>query len=80
MRQRIDHLEDLVKTLIKERQPVPTPTSITVPNPTHESPSPKPDPNLSGGTGKTIIDGMHSVYVSGSDWHVVLEEVCQAIS
>ncbi|KAH6839637.1 hypothetical protein B0I37DRAFT_386929 [Chaetomium sp. MPI-CAGE-AT-0009] len=73
MRRRIDHLEDLVKKLIQERQAVPTPTAITVPTP--ESPSPDPDPDLSGGAGKTVIDGIHSVYVSGSDWHVVLEEI-----
>ncbi|KAK3291096.1 uncharacterized protein B0H64DRAFT_446343 [Chaetomium fimeti] len=73
MRQRIDHLEDLVKKLIQERQPVSTPTKITVP--TAERPSPEPEPDLSSGTGKTVMDGMHSVYVSGSDWHVVLEEI-----
>lgn len=74
MRRRIDHLEDLVKKLIQERQVVPTPTEIAVATP--ESHSPQTDPDMSGGAGKTVMDGMHSVYVSGSDWHVVLEEVC----
>ncbi|KAH6637296.1 hypothetical protein F5144DRAFT_570177 [Chaetomium tenue] len=73
MRQRIDHLEGLVKTLTQERQPAPTPTKIAVPTP--ESHSPQTDPDMSGGAGKTVMDGMHSVYVSGSDWHVVLEEI-----
>ncbi|KAK4141495.1 uncharacterized protein C8A04DRAFT_39103 [Dichotomopilus funicola] len=77
LRQRIDNLETLVKKLIKERQPVSTYAEVTVYTP--ESPTPEPDSAVSTqdvpGVGKTVLDGGHSVYLSGNEWHVVLEEI-----
>ena len=82
MRQRIDHLEGLVKKLIEERQPV----SLPVINPVHPAELSKPKAELStsavssgaqneAGTGKTVMDGVHSIYLGDDDWHAVLQEV-----
>jgi hypothetical protein len=86
MRQRIDHLEDVVKKLIAERQQV-----SLLPQSNHgvglctpESPKPEAGNSVAtdapgqdlpmGATGKTVMDGIHSVYLGGNDWSVVLQE------
>ncbi len=73
MRQRMDHLEDMVTTLIAERQQIPLtlPSSDGVCN-TPESLGLEPGPARSG---KTVMDGVHSVHLGDDDWRVVLEEV-----
>jgi hypothetical protein len=71
MRQRIDHLEDLVKRLAAERGKVSTdPGEIPKPDLTATSDS----KDVEGG-GKTLVDGIQSVYLSGDDWYSVLQEV-----
>ncbi|KAF3769429.1 hypothetical protein M406DRAFT_343692 [Cryphonectria parasitica EP155] len=77
MHQRIDHLEHLVKKLIAER---PSPSHDRVVTP--ESPNFEPGPSADGshgkdmkGPGKTVMDGLHSVYIGGGDWHAVLHEI-----
>ncbi len=74
MRQRMDHLEGIVTTLIAERQQIPLtlPSSDGVHNPP-ESLGLEPGPARSGKT--TVMDGVHSVHLGGDDWRVVLEEV-----
>ncbi|KAB5546898.1 fungal-specific transcription factor domain-containing protein [Coniochaeta sp. 2T2.1] len=89
-RQRIDHLEDLVKRLIAERQassPRPSSNGSST-EPTPESVSHNadltqlppdgskkgPDPAESG-AGETVIDATHSVYHGGDDWYTVLREI-----
>lgn len=94
MRQRIDHLEDLVRRLIAERVPAPSPpqshssAGLDVYTP-QKSPRSEVKPNEAqvphdvsgdmavGSTGKTVIDGVHSVYLGSDDWSVVLQEVLQ---
>lgn len=85
MRQRIDHLEDLVKRLAAERLPVSPPSSHhTVATRTAESSDAEtgltcapttPDSQDKSGVGSTVMEGVHSVYLGGDDWHVVLQEV-----
>ncbi|KAJ8119753.1 hypothetical protein ONZ43_g3369 [Nemania bipapillata] len=86
-RQRLDHLEELVKKLIAERPQNLLPqsnyeTGICTPDTSrtsqagssaalddigHDSPHDV--------TGKTVMDGVHSVYIDGDDWSVVLQEI-----
>jgi hypothetical protein len=88
-RKRIDHLEDLVKKLIAERQqpslPGPnsnsrgavlTPESLgrdAANRPAHTPTILEPDVD---GAGETVVDGTHSVYHGGDEWYTVLREVC----
>lgn len=82
MRQRIDHLEELVKGLINEQQQTEqlqkkaafTPQSPEADATTEPSASPF-DGQESAGTGQTVIDGNHSVYLGDNDWYTVLQEV-----
>lgn len=84
-RKRIDHLEDLVKKLIAERQaPSAKPNSYsnhTVPAPESlgcDAVPPSPldaGPREPDGAGETVIDGAHSVYHGGDEWYTVLREV-----
>lgn len=82
MRQRIDHLEDLVKGLISEQQQtknlengaVITPQSPEVDTHTDQS-STSDDGRDTAGAGKTVIDGNHSVYLGDNDWYTVLQEI-----
>lgn len=82
MRQRIDHLEDLVKGLISEQQQtknlengaVITPQSPEADTHTDQS-STSDDGRDTAGAGKTVIDGNHSVYLGDNDWYTVLQEV-----
>ncbi|KAL4869867.1 hypothetical protein BDV12DRAFT_195875 [Aspergillus spectabilis] len=75
MRQRIDHLEQMVKRLVGQRQEI-APAA---------APTPSPDgsqlgsgvvniPNLAP-VGTTVIDSGHSVYKPTEDWYDVLQEV-----
>jgi hypothetical protein len=82
MRQRIDHLEELVKGLINEQQQTEqlekkaafTPQSPEADATTESSASPF-NGQESAGTGQTVIDGNHSVYLGDNDWYTVLQEV-----
>lgn len=88
MRQRIVHLEDLVRRLIAER-PLPlsppqssTGASISTPEKTPEktpgtdsSDAASSDDLLAAATGKTVMDGLRSVYIGGDDLSVVLQEI-----
>ncbi len=81
MRQRIDHLEGLVKRLIAQRQEIP-PNDVVC-----SQDSPKPGTgfvmttvasdasDVACSAGTTVIDGVHSVYKGADDWSDVLQEV-----
>lgn len=80
MKNRIDHLEGLVKRLIAERQ---NGLSENAPH-TPESSTPDDNKVLQGAhshasevacAGTTMIDGTRSVYRGGDEWYDVLEEV-----
>ncbi len=82
MHRRIDHLEDLVKRLIAERQQISPPSKGLVYTP--ESPKPETGSTPSAvasddqgvaGASKTVMDGIRSVYLGGDDWYAVLQEV-----
>ncbi|SPQ17721.1 2b269531-e530-4eb7-ab25-91184f394da8 [Thermothielavioides terrestris] len=82
LRQRIDHLESLVQKLIDRNPHAPLPSGgmVCTPESSHsESGSAlsadASDPLHVPGAGKTVTDGVHSVYLGGDDWHVVLEEI-----
>ena len=81
MQQRIDHLEDLVKRLIAQRQDIP-PNDVVF-----SQDSPKPETgfvmtavasdasDVACSASMTVIDGVHSVYKGADDWYDVLQEV-----
>ncbi|GFN19622.1 Zn(II)2Cys6 transcription factor [Aspergillus tubingensis] len=80
MKNRIDHLEGLVKRLIAERQ---NGLSENAPH-TPESSTPDDNKVLQGAhshasevacAGTTMIDGTRSVYRGGDEWYDVLEEI-----
>ncbi|KAH8202702.1 hypothetical protein TruAng_003188 [Truncatella angustata] len=82
MRQRIDHLEDLVKNLIAERHLVTPPSHDTIYTPQSSTAgagltrtATTPEAQDAVGVGKTVMDGVHSVYLGGDDWYVVLQEI-----
>lgn len=84
MHQRIDHLEDMVKKLIADREQASQPSVSSAS--ASESPVSGPasalavascGPENSTVCPKTMIDGAHSVYVGGQDWYSVLQEVPQ---
>ena len=86
MRERIDHLENLVKKLITERTQVPSPPENALYTP--EGSNPESGPALSAASFKapstaglenTVMDGVHSIYVGGDDWHIVLQQVNSCI-
>ncbi|KAL4973034.1 hypothetical protein BDW66DRAFT_154184 [Aspergillus desertorum] len=72
MRERIDHLEDMVKRLISTNQNVP-PT--VTPSPDSSLRPHRVDTSISTCVGRTIMDGEHSVYKPTTDWHDVLQEI-----
>jgi hypothetical protein len=86
VRQRIDKLENLVRSLIAERQHVATSTAketdaAYTPGSFARETAPRQsvvgaDP---GGSevvaGQTVVDGTHSVYHGGYEWYTVLQEV-----
>ncbi|KAL2867361.1 Zn(II)2Cys6 transcription factor [Aspergillus lucknowensis] len=72
MRQRIDHLEDLVKGLIAQRQ---TPPDTISSQGLSELRSESASPSNLVLAGTTLIDGAHSVYKATDDWQDVLQEV-----
>lgn len=76
MQQRIDHLEDLVKSLIAQHQDIPGMARGAAPGPTPEI-SNTSSVISEGDTHTTIVDGVHSVYKSKADWYEVLQEVCR---
>ncbi|KAL4879252.1 hypothetical protein BJY04DRAFT_220369 [Aspergillus karnatakaensis] len=72
MRQRLDHLEQMVQRLVSQQPPQPTPSpdvsqagsdsvSLTTSN--------------SGPIGMTVIERGHSVYKPAEDWYDVLQEI-----
>ncbi|KAK0624577.1 hypothetical protein B0T17DRAFT_590466 [Bombardia bombarda] len=67
-RHRISHLEDLVKSLIEERQKARKVGNTSTPESLDVGQSVT-------GTGKTIMEGVHSVYLGGDDWNTVLQEI-----
>lgn len=79
MGERIVHLEDLVKRLIAERPHALSPTQsdpgvlLCTPEETPGAES-SDATTATTGTGKTVMDGVHSVYVGGDDLSVVLQE------
>ncbi|KAK8115340.1 hypothetical protein PG999_007409 [Apiospora kogelbergensis] len=82
MHQRIDHLEDMVKKLIADREQASQPSVSSAS--ASESPVSGPasalvvascGPENSTVCPKTMIDGAHSVYVGGQDWYSVLQEI-----
>lgn len=82
VRQRIDHLENLVKNLLAERQQTSSVSMHMAYTP--ESPGTQAglavSPAVSdaqdvAGAGKLVMDGTHSVYRGGDDWYAVLQEV-----
>ncbi|KAI0478384.1 hypothetical protein GGR56DRAFT_664627 [Xylariaceae sp. FL0804] len=82
MRQRIDHLEDLVKRLVAEsRQNPPPADSVHTPESSEPeagsvpSSGPSDAAEIVGGAGQTVMDGVHSVYLGGADWYAVLQEI-----
>ncbi|KAK0712051.1 hypothetical protein B0H67DRAFT_493035 [Lasiosphaeris hirsuta] len=70
--QRLDRLEHLVKKLLAERQQPPL-------SPAGKEALPIPATTESdtgvAGAGKTVLDGVHSVYSSEDDWRAVLQEI-----
>ncbi|KAI7789041.1 hypothetical protein LA080_005145 [Diaporthe eres] len=79
MRQRIDHLEGLVKKLIAQRQNTSSPrVNITE---TTEAPKaeagPASDAQETAGASKMLVDGVRSMYLNADDWQVVLQEINQ---
>lgn len=81
MRQRIDHLEEMVKKLIADREHVPQPAASSVSaseSPASDSasaPTEECSTEDSAVSATTMVDGGHSVYVNGQDWYSVLQEV-----
>ncbi|KAH8892610.1 hypothetical protein GQ53DRAFT_685973 [Thozetella sp. PMI_491] len=82
MRQRIDHLEELVKKLITERPQGTSPPGVAAHTP--ESPTPDSglgvsDASVEGdyvpSTGRIVMDGAHSAYFGGNDWYAVLQQI-----
>jgi Fungal Zn(2)-Cys(6) binuclear cluster domain len=76
MQQRIDHLEDLVKSLIAQHQDISGKDRGTALGPTPEV-SNSSSVISEGYTHTTIVDGVHSVYKGKADWYEVLQEVCR---
>ncbi|KAJ9142435.1 hypothetical protein NKR23_g7269 [Pleurostoma richardsiae] len=74
MRQRIDHLEDLVKRLIAERREISSPSEHVVYTPEssnskaelHQTVVESDAPDAAGAM-ETMMDGIHSVYLGGDD-------------
>ncbi|KAI0015272.1 fungal-specific transcription factor domain-containing protein [Xylariomycetidae sp. FL0641] len=78
MRQRIDHLEELVTRLVAERREPPSSTANIVYTPeSSESDvvASAPPAGACEAGGQTVMDGVHSVYLSGDDWYGVLQEI-----
>jgi hypothetical protein len=77
MRQRIDHLENLVKNLVAQRQGASSPGGHEdeTTAPLNSGAGPVLVPGDVAGTGRTLIDGVRSMYLSGDEWQVVLQEV-----
>lgn len=77
MRQRIDHLEGLVKRLIAERlNPSPPRNNMTDANETSKAAAvPASDVLQVAGPSKTVTDGVRSMYQNANDWQAVLQEV-----
>lgn len=77
MRQRIDHLEGLVKELIAQRQKTSPPrgdiAETTETSKTEAGPA--SDALQTAGSSKMLVDGVRSMYLNGDDWQVVLQEV-----
>lgn len=82
MKQRIDHLESLVKRLITQHHEVPPPPesvihsrdSLEVGTKALVTPVPSDASDVACAS-TTVIDGVHSVYKGADDWYEVLQEV-----
>ncbi|ETS82848.1 hypothetical protein PFICI_04724 [Pestalotiopsis fici W106-1] len=82
MRQRIDHLEELVKGLINEQQQTQEQerTAVITPQSPEADSTTEPSAAIRNGqdgtsAGQTVIDGNHSVYMGDNDWYTVLQEI-----
>ncbi|KAJ0115490.1 hypothetical protein J7T55_012770 [Diaporthe amygdali] len=76
MRQRLDHLEALVKRLISERQQASSLRKNSADRTEDFKAEAEPsDAHEVAGDGKTVVDGIRSMYLSGDDWHIVLQEI-----
>ena len=75
MRQRIDHLENLVKELIAQRQGTSPPRDNEDKTTAPLNSGAGPTSADVAGAGKTLIDGVRSMYLSGDELQVVLQEV-----
>jgi hypothetical protein len=75
MQQRIDHLEGLVKKLIAQHQKIPVNDVVEHATPARDPVSDASDSARS--PGKTVVDGVHSVYKGADDWYDILQEVSQ---
>lgn len=79
MRQRIDHLEGLVKKLIAERQNTSPPRNNLNTADTNATSNgaavPASDVLQVAGPSKTVTDGVRSMYLNANDWQAVLQEV-----
>ncbi|KAK9787419.1 hypothetical protein SCARD494_10544 [Seiridium cardinale] len=77
MRQRIDRLEEMVKRLVTERGKIYSSSSNAVCTPGSSEPETGPAASAAApethevGVGKTVMDGIHSVYLGGNDWDVI---------
>ncbi|PSR79898.1 hypothetical protein BD289DRAFT_374918 [Coniella lustricola] len=74
LRQRIEHLEEVLRRLVAEL----TPQTSPKPDPVLAKPQVSDDTSgagAAGATGKTVMEGIHSVYVGGDDWSLVLQEI-----
>jgi hypothetical protein len=81
MKQRIDHLESLVKRLITQRREIPS-NSVARSQDGLESGTkflvtsvPSEASDVASSAGTTVIDGVHSVYKGADDWYDMLQEV-----
>lgn len=76
VQQRINHLEGLVKRLMEQQHPCTPSRDITKSEPsTGDTTSDASD--LAHSPGKTVIDGVHSIYKGADSWYDVLQEVSQ---
>lgn len=73
MQNRIDQLEDLVKRLIAHQQQNQSQEAVESASWAKDAVSDASDSASS--PGKTVIDGVHSVYKGADDWYDVLQEV-----
>jgi hypothetical protein len=76
MRQRIDHVEDLVKRLVADRpQQVSSPADIVVVTPDSNKSGPGLAVAVANGDEKLVLEDSAWLNRGGADWLAVLQEV-----